>query len=106
MTPRMKKILKELKKLNAYELALLDSKTEGVSVAIITTIRGLDEHLRDLKNGMVCGITVEELELGRTKKIQAIKKVRERAGVGLADAKRMVEDALNHVSLVGMKDVM
>ena len=99
MTPRMKKILSELKKLNAYELALLDATSEGVGRAIIAVIRGLDEHLKDTRSGMILGLTIEEFELARTKKIHAIKMVRERVNLGLAETKKMVDEAMNRASL-------
>lgn len=50
-----------------------------------------------------CGLTEEEVTfLQKNKKIMAIKKVRERTGCGLADAKRLVEKAAEDLLIEGV----
>lgn len=106
MTPQMKKALTALKKLSAYELAMLNNPEGDVQAgdAILSIIATLDKHLALSKVGSH-GLTAEEFQLVlEGKKIQAIKAVRERTTMGLADAKAYVEKAQAALGLQNLKN--
>lgn len=99
MTPKMQRILKSLKSLSAYEVASLEAINEGTGTALMRVIIGLDVSLASVQAGMIYGLTPQEFETAKERKIMAIKMVRERTTMGLADAKKMVEDAMNRATL-------
>lgn len=106
MTPQMKKALAALKKLNAYELATLNTSggEQLIGNAILRVIAHLDDHLSRADLGYH-GLTIEEFQLLQEgKKIQAIKAVRVRMHLGLADSKEIVDKAQAALGLQNLRN--
>ncbi len=104
LTLRSKKMLKVLKALSAYDIAQLNSVgcAGDLVLRLITT---LDEELK--KPVLLHGLTPDEFQLCQTgHKINAIRAVRERTSMGLADSKQFVEEALDKMALGDIPNVL
>lgn len=107
MTLRSERMLKGL---SAYDIAQLNTMKgcelhNGPGDLVLRLIMLLDEELRNPE--FIYGLTPPEYTMCQEgKKIQAIKAVRERTRMGLADAKNFVEEAMDKIGLADLANVL
>ena len=100
-SPQMIKVVKEMNKLTVHDLAIIDKLEPEAVTQLVGIIKIFNEHIS--APDLSYGLTPKEVNMmANSQKIHAIKSVRERTGMGLADAKRFVEDA---VAKLGLQDL-
>ena len=96
-----KQLQRVVKRMEDLHKALSDMAPRHVSNAqVFHEFSGLLLKLEEAREATGCGLTMAEVSMLRNhRKIDAIKSVRERTGLALAEAKTMVENAAHALKL-------
>lgn len=90
-----------MNKLTLHDLAVLEKFSPEMVADFVKVVKSFNEHIKS--PDMVYGLTIQESKmLENRQKIKAIKAVRDRTSMSLADAKNFVEEAQKRM---GMDDL-